>query len=116
MTWLVPLPVVIPLLGAAVTLLMFRRPRIQQDVGVGTMTATLIVAAALLSLSRTGPLIVAVGGWPVPLGIVLVADRLAALMLVVSSGVTLCVLLYSIGQRAADGDETAPLAVFYPRT
>jgi multicomponent Na+:H+ antiporter subunit D len=114
MTWLVPLPVVMPLLGAAVTLLMYRRPRVQLAVSVSVMTATLAVAAALLVLSRAGPLVVAVGGWPVPLGIVLVADRLAALMLVVSSGVTLCVLLYSIGQRAAGGDEGAPLAVFYP--
>ncbi|NLE21681.1 MAG: Na+/H+ antiporter subunit D [Actinobacteria bacterium] len=114
MTWLVPLPVVMPLLGAAVTLLMFRRPRVQRAVSIAVMTSTLAVAAALLALSSAGPLVVAVGGWPVPLGIVLVADRLAALMLVVSSGVTLCVLLYSIGQRAADGDEAAPLAVYYP--
>ena len=114
MTWLVPLPVVTPLLGAAVTLLMFRRPRVQLAVSVGVLTTNLAVAAGLLALSATGPQVVAVGGWPAPLGIALVADRLAALMLVVSSAVTLCVLLYSIGQRAADGEEGAPLAVYYP--
>lgn len=113
MSWLVPLPVVMPLLGAAVTLLMFRRPRIQLAVAVLVITANLTVATALLTLVDAGPLMAAVGGWPVPLGITLVADRFAALMLVVSSGVTLCVLLYSIGQQAA-GDEEAPLAVYYP--
>lgn len=114
MTWLVPLPVVMPLLGAGVTLLMYRRPRVQRVVSIGVLTATLAVAAALLVLSRGEPLVVAVGGWPTPLGIVLVADQLAALMLTVSAGVTLCVLLYSIGQGAADGDEATPLAVYHP--
>jgi multicomponent Na+:H+ antiporter subunit D len=113
-TWLVPLPVAMPLLGAAVTLLMFRRPWIQRAVSVGVLTATLVVAVALLVLSREGPLVVAVGGWPVPLGIVLVADQLAALMLVVSAAVTLCVLVYSIGQGVADGEDAAPLAVYHP--
>ena len=41
-------------------------------------------------------------------GIVLVADQLAALMLVVSAAVTLCVLVYSIGQGMADGGEDTP--------
>jgi multicomponent Na+:H+ antiporter subunit D len=113
-TWLVPLPVIMPLLGAAATLLMFRRPRVQRAISVSVLTATLVVSAVLLALSADGPLVVAVGGWPVPLGIVLVADQLAALMLVVSAAVTLCVLLYSIGQGGADGDEEHPLSVYHP--
>ncbi|GIE81829.1 Na+/H+ antiporter subunit D [Actinoplanes philippinensis] len=114
MTWLVPLPVIMPLLGAATTLLMFRRPRVQRAISVSVLTATLVVSTFLLVLSADGPLVVAVGGWPVPLGIVLVADQLAALMLVVSAAVTLCVLLYSIGQGGADGDEEHPLSVYHP--
>ena len=51
---------------------------------------------------------------PAPLGIVLVADQLAALMLVVSAAVTLCVLVYSIGQGMADGDEETPLSIYHP--
>jgi multicomponent Na+:H+ antiporter subunit D len=61
-----------------------------------------------------GPLVVNVGGWPAPIGIVLVADQLAALMLVVSSAVTLCVLVYSIGQGIADGGEVTPVSVYHP--
>ncbi|GGN49040.1 multicomponent Na+:H+ antiporter subunit D [Actinoplanes campanulatus] len=114
MTWLVPLPVVMPLLGAAATLLMFRRPRVQRAISVSVLAATLVVSAVLLVLAADGPLVVAVGGWPVPAGIVLVADQLATLMLVVSSAVTLCVLLYSIGQGGADGDEEHPLSVYHP--
>ncbi|MEU4428925.1 Na+/H+ antiporter subunit D [Actinoplanes sp. NPDC024001] len=115
MTWLVPLPVVMPLLGAALTLMMAGRPRAQRTVSLTALTATLLVSAALLYLSTTeGTLVVAVGGWVAPLGIVLVADELAALMLVVSAAVTVCVLVYSIGQGMADGHEETPLSVYHP--
>ncbi|GAB3145597.1 Na+/H+ antiporter subunit D [Micromonospora sonneratiae] len=115
MNSLVPLPVVMPLLGAALTLMLARRPRAQRAVSVVVLTATLAVAAALLVLAyRDGPLVVYVGGWPAPVGIVLVADQLSALMLVVSAAVTLCVLLYSIGEGRADGDEGTPVAIYHP--
>jgi multicomponent Na+:H+ antiporter subunit D len=115
MTWLVPLPVVIPLLGAALTLLIRRHPNVQRAISLLALGATLAVAIALLTMTSTGdPLTVAVGGWPPPMGIVLVADQLASLMLVVSSAVTLCVLIYSIGQGLADGDDAAPVAVYHP--
>jgi multicomponent Na+:H+ antiporter subunit D len=115
MTWLVPLPVVIPLAGAAVTLLLRRHPNLQRSVSLLALSATLAVAVALLALTAGGgPLVVNVGGWAAPLGIVLVADRLAALMLVVSAAVTLCVLVYSIGQGMAGGDDATPVAVYHP--
>jgi multicomponent Na+:H+ antiporter subunit D len=115
MTWLVPLPVVMPLLGAAVALLIRRHPNLQRGVSLLVLSATLTVASTLLALTVNGdPLVVTVGGWAAPLGIVLVADRLAALMLVVSSAVTLCVLVYSIGQGMADGDGATPVSVYHP--
>src|SRR5689334_2957589 len=115
MTWLVPLPVVMPLFGAALTLMMARRPRAQRTVSLTVLTATLLVSCGLLYFSTTeGAQVVAVGGWAAPLGIVLIADQLAALMLVVSAAVTLCVLVYSIGQGMADGHEETPLSVYHP--
>jgi multicomponent Na+:H+ antiporter subunit D len=115
MTWLVPLPVIMPLLGAALTLLLRRHPNIQRAVSLLVLSATLAVAVALLALTVSGdPLVVAVGGWAAPMGIVLVADRLAALMLVVSAAVTLCVLVYSIGQGLADGGDATPVSVYHP--
>ncbi|HEY8533294.1 MAG TPA: Na+/H+ antiporter subunit D [Micromonospora sp.] len=115
MSVLVPLPVVIPLLGAALTLLLVRRDRLQRVVTVTVLVATVLVSAALLAHTAThGPVAVQVGGWIAPLGIVLVADQLAALLLVVSSAVTLCVLVYSIGQGMADGHEETPLSVYHP--
>ncbi|NBE82030.1 Na+/H+ antiporter subunit D [Micromonospora rubida] len=112
---LVPLPVVVPLLGAALTLLLANRPRLQRDVSVVGLSTSLVVAVVLLvEAYRHGPVVVRIGGWPPPVGIVLVADQLAALMVVVSSAVTLCVLLYSIGQGQGETGESAPLAIYHP--
>ncbi|GAB2688693.1 Na+/H+ antiporter subunit D [Thalassiella azotivora] len=117
---LVPLPVVLPLVGAGITIAVARRTHLQRVVSVLVLTAVLAVNGALLvGADREGPLVVEAGGWPAPTGIVLVVDRLSALMLVVSGLVTLGVLLYSIGQGRAAGDDDerdgeAPLPIFHP--
>ncbi|MDG4785752.1 Na+/H+ antiporter subunit D [Micromonospora sp. WMMD1102] len=115
MRYLVPLPVVMPLLGAALTLVLARRPVAQRMISVGVLTITLVVALLLLLNAHWhAPLVVRLGGWPAPLGIVLVADQLAALMLAVSAAVTLCVLLYSIGEDQADPGVHAPVVIYHP--
>jgi multicomponent Na+:H+ antiporter subunit D len=112
---LTPLPVLLPLLGAAATLLVGRHPRLQRTVSVVVLAAVLIVSVSLLLIADAhGAQAVAVGGWPVPLGIVLVVDRLSALMLVVASTVALGVLVFAVGQGSADGSEQTPLSIFHP--
>lgn len=115
---LVPLPVLLPLVGAGLTLVAGNRDGWQRFVSISTLTAVLIDSFALLVLAdRLGPLVVQVGGWAPPLGIVLVVDRLAALMLLISSVVTLGVLLFSVGQGRSGDDERdggAPLPIFHP--
>ena len=112
---LAPLPVLLPLLGAAATLLVGRHPRTQRTVSLTVLTAVLAVSVALLLLADAeGATAVSVGGWPVPLGIVLVVDRLSALMLVVASTVALGVLWFAVGQGSADGSEETPLSIFHP--
>jgi multicomponent Na+:H+ antiporter subunit D len=113
-SWLVPLPVVLPLFGAGLALAMYRKPRVQRWISVIALSLVLVVAATLLVQADNGPLVVDVGGWAAPVGIDLVADRLSALMLTVSSAVTLCVQLYSLAQGEADGDEAAPVSIYHP--
>ncbi|MEE6271850.1 Na+/H+ antiporter subunit D [Georgenia wangjunii] len=114
MNELVPLPVLIPLIAAGVALALARYPKIQQIVSVVALSAVLVVAVILLVAVNDGPLVIDIGGWAAPVGIALVADRLSALMLVVSVLVTLSVLLYSLAQGVADGNEGAPVAIFHP--
>ncbi|MBU4465250.1 MAG: Na+/H+ antiporter subunit D [Actinobacteria bacterium] len=117
MSWssLVPLLVTLPLIGAAIALIAGRHRRTQVIVSTITLTLVLVIAAILLVVVDSGsPIAVSVGGWPIPFGIVLYVDRLAALLVVVSSIVLLAVLLFSVGQGAADGDDDTPVSIFHP--
>ena len=118
---LIPLPVLIPLIGAALTLIAGRKPRTQRLITLFALSGVVVVCAALLYLAdRDGTLALQVGGWGEsepgmgPLGITLVVDRLSALMLVVSSIVLLAVVFYAIGQGIRDGDERQPVSIFLP--
>ncbi|GAA4809116.1 hypothetical protein GCM10023200_53570 [Actinomycetospora chlora] len=112
---IIPLPVLLPLLGAGATLVLSRRPTLQRALSVAVLTVVVIIAALLLvAAMRSGPVVVTVGSWPVPLGITLVADPLSALMLLVSMTVTLAVLVYAIGQGVYDRDESTPITIFHP--
>ena len=117
MTWLLPLAVILPLAGAGVTLVASRRPRVQRVISVGVLATQLLVELTmLLQVTANGTMVVHVGGWTAPFGITLVADELAAFMLVVSSVVALTVLVYAISQGMADESETpeTPVSIFHP--
>jgi multicomponent Na+:H+ antiporter subunit D len=112
---LAPLPVLLPLLGAAGALLVSGHPSFQRALSTTVLSAVLAVSVVLLFVADAeGASSVSVGGWAVPLGIVLVVDRLSALMLVVASTVALGVLVFAVGQGAADGSEETPLSIFHP--
>ncbi|MDD7965956.1 Na+/H+ antiporter subunit D [Actinomycetospora lemnae] len=112
---LMPLPVLLPLLGAGATLVLSRRPTLQRVLSVAVLAAVVVIAALLLVAAvQNGPIVVTVGSWPVPLGITLVADPLSALMLLTSMSVTLAVLVYAIGQGVYDRDEATPITIFHP--
>jgi len=114
-TSLVPLVVLIPLIGAASALILAKRPRLQRLVALVTLVAVLVVGIVLLiAVDGDAPLVMEVGGWESPFGIVLVVDRLSALMVVVSAIVLLAVLVFSIGQGLADGHDETPVSIYYP--
>ncbi|KAB1659528.1 Na+/H+ antiporter subunit D [Pseudoclavibacter chungangensis] len=116
MTWLVPLVVLVPLIGAGFALASARRQKLQIAIAVGTMVVALAVSVTMLAVVHLGDatLVIQGGGWAAPFGISLVVDRLSALMVVVTSVVLLGVMIFSIGQGAADGDEETPVSIFYP--
>lgn len=112
---LIPMPVLLPLIGAGLALVLSKHTRSQNLVSLLTLTAVMVIAFILLiGVDREGPQVVAIAGWEAPAGIVLVADRLSALMLVVSSLVTLCVLIYALSQDANDDSNETPISVFNP--
>jgi multicomponent Na+:H+ antiporter subunit D len=112
MTTLVLLPIITPLLGAAVGLLLRHFEKIQRVVCFGSMVVAL--ASSLLLLEQVWRLgetaVYQVGGWAAPFGIVLVADLLAATMVVMSQVVVCGGMLYALGAR----DQVVRYPTFYP--
>ena len=103
MNSVVVLPVVLPLAGAAVSLLAWRSVRLQQVIAVSLVAVSLaLTVLLLLEAWRDGPVAVTLGGWPGSFGITLVADTLAALLLSISLLTILTVLVFAIGQPRAD--------------
>lgn len=97
MNLLLVLPLLLPLAGAAVCLLLWSRPRLQAWLTVAVLVAMLGVSVALLHLvSDRGIQASAMGGWPAPFGISIVADLFSALMLVLASIIGLAGAVYSL--------------------
>jgi multicomponent K+:H+ antiporter subunit D len=94
---LVLVPIVLPLAtGAAMLLLDERRLAFKAGIGVAAALALVAAAIALVSLADASERqVYQLGNWPAPFGIVLVVDRLSALMVLLASVLGLSSLLYS---------------------
>jgi multicomponent Na+:H+ antiporter subunit D len=96
-------PIVGPLLGAAVCLMVPTRRTLQHAIAIASLAVSLAAAVALVLEVRTaGSVAVVMGGWSPAVGIGLVADRFGALVLVVAVAVMLAVKVYAAGQQAPD--------------
>jgi multicomponent Na+:H+ antiporter subunit D len=112
---LVALPVLLPLLAAGLSLIAGRFATVQRLLGLLVLTAITVIAAVLLvHADGHGPVVLQLGGYPPPFGITLVADRLAALLLLVSTLVMLAVLVFAIGQRITDYGRHTSSTAFQP--
>ena len=100
MTAVVALLVIGPLLAAALGLVVRAVPRLRDLITLGTLAVATVAAAWLLwSVRGDGTVVVFVGGWGPELGITLVADLFAALVLVVTTATILLVEVFAVGQR-----------------
>lgn len=100
MTWLVAATLVAPLLAAAVGLLLRDRAWARDlvtMVGLGTAAGASI--GLTIGVEATGTHVVRVGGWAPELGIVLVADLFASLVLPVALLIIFVVEIFAVGQR-----------------
>ncbi|MGD2054497.1 MAG: proton-conducting transporter membrane subunit [Gammaproteobacteria bacterium] len=102
-------PLLVPLFTAVITVLLQRHQRIQQVFSIAGAAMLLLCSLLLVQqVDGEGRISVALGDWPLPFAIELVADRLSALMVVITAVLGLGVLVYqtSIGVAA---DESAML-------
>ncbi|MGJ6979680.1 Na+/H+ antiporter subunit D [Aestuariimicrobium soli] len=115
LTNLVPVPVILPLVAAGITLAAARRPNLQRIVSGVALTLVVAVALTLVfAADRNGPIVLWVGAWDSFLGIALVADRLSALMVLVSSIVTSIVVIFPSRRDVTDSPDGVPVSIFHP--
>lgn len=113
--YLVALPIIVPALATALVLMFGSHPRLQVRISLAALFLLILLCVVLVVVvDRNGIHTLQIGGWDAPVGITLVADRLATIMLAVSSLVLFCVMWYAIGQGMRDGSEEEPVAVFLP--
>jgi multicomponent K+:H+ antiporter subunit D len=99
---LVIVPVLLPLVTGAFLLLLDERRRALKAT-VSLVSTVLLVAVAVALLDRADASAAAtsvylLGNWPAPFGIVLVLDRLSALMLVLAGVLALAALVFSLAR------------------
>lgn len=108
------LPILLPLLSGA--LLLFSKETHHKGRGLFALFATLAqLAVALYWLTvpwSSGVGTYALGNWAAPFGIVLVVDRLAAIMLTLTAVLGLAALVYALARWERAGSHFLPLLQF----
>jgi multicomponent Na+:H+ antiporter subunit D len=106
------LPILMPLAGAMIALLLRRRRGLQAGFALAAMLLALASSLMLLAaVWRSGqPVVFQSGGWPVPFGISLVGDLLSALFVVMSQLVLVTGILYATASK----DSVVRYPTFYP--
>ncbi|MFN3969889.1 MAG: monovalent cation/H+ antiporter subunit D [Gemmobacter sp.] len=96
--WIIA-PVILPAMVAPLIVLAMRHDLLLQRVfGVAATAALLAISVGLLvTASANPPEVYFLGDWPAPFGIVLVLDRLSAMMVALTAVLALVVQLYAIG-------------------
>ncbi len=89
-----------PILGAAAGFVSTRAPLVRDAITLLSLaTVTGLAAWLWTEVERNGTVVVRVGGWDPELGIVLVADLFAVMVLTVSLATILVVELFAVAQR-----------------
>ena len=107
------LPILLPLLAGIVLLGLSDMPlRYQRMVNFFATLLLLPVAIWLLPVAGEGARVYALGNWQPPFGIVLVLDRLSALMVFTTSLLALAVLWFACADQDREGDNFHALFQF----
>lgn len=111
--WMI-LPILLPAIVAPLLALAVRHDQVlARTFSVGSTCILLVISLYQLAVASDGVTrTYELGDWPAPFGIVLVLDRLAALMLVLTAVLAICVLLYAINGWDKRGQHFHPLFQF----
>ena len=110
--WIIA-PILLPLFTAVLLILFSGRRRLIRQLSLVSAASLLAIAIGLLQLANQGEIhLYALGNWQPPFGIVLVLDRLSALMLLVTALLAFFSLAYAVRGNDAPGDKLHAMVHF----
>jgi multicomponent K+:H+ antiporter subunit D len=107
------LPVVLPLAAGAVTLVLDeRRLALKAAIAIGTALGLVALGIALTYAAGASVLVYRLGHWPAPFGIVLVVDRLSAVMVLLAAVLGVASLVFALARWQRAGPRFHALVLF----
>lgn len=101
MSLAVALPIIIPLLTGTLCVMFWRNNLAQRILSILGSTALLAVSIWLLvSVYQQGHVVMFMGNWDAPYGIVLIADMLSAIMVLLTGMMALAIAIYSLASAS----------------
>ncbi len=111
-THLILMPVLLPLIGALIAILVRKNSHFQKVWSFGVLLGSFAASSWLLIsvINQNSPIVYQLGGWSVPVGIVFVADLLGSFFVFMVQLVMLAGLIYALGSK----DDVTCYPMFYP--
>jgi len=108
------LPILLPSLSGILMLLppLSKRLTVQRWISWFVLIVLVVIGGLLVLQAQRQTLTYALGGWQPPFGILLVVDRLAALLLSVTAVLAFCAILYSADKEDREGPFYYPIFLF----
>lgn len=108
---LVILPIIIPVITGLILVLFKYQIKFHRILSLTAIASTGFVSVILMNQNKTeGIQTLQLGGWEAPFGVSMVADMLASLLILVTTVVTFCCLLYAFYTIGTDRE----INYFYP--
>lgn len=96
--WLTAAPILTPMVTAALCMLAWKHPVVQRGLSLlGSFVLVALAGILTTTVLDQGIQVAQMGAWAAPFGITLVADPLAALLILVASLMGLCIALHALG-------------------
>lgn len=110
--WIIA-PLLLPLLTAVLLVFLSGRRSLIRALSLVSATGLLLIAITLVRQANDGDIhLYALGNWAPPFGVLLVLDRLSALMLLVTAVLGFFSLAYAVRGNDAPGDKLHPMLHF----
>ena len=105
------LPIILPTVAALVMIILRNKIKLHRVLSLVALLSVMAVSVIIISkIRKDGIMSLQLGGWEAPFGVSMVADMFAAILVLVTSAVSICCLIYAFSSIGREREEY----YFYP--